>query len=329
MNAMQRLNDLILQKNSRICARLDPTWEGIPKEFKRKVAREVGGSSRLNDGELKFFWLNTILLKYCKTYVDAICDIVPAIKMNSAFFERWHLEDSYLEIAKYAKTKGLFVIADLNRTDSGCAATACAEAYLGKHSPFSAITINPYLGTEGIMPFLKVAKENGKGVFIMVKTPNTSASEVQNLELKDGRKLYEAVADLVIKWQEEIDPENYFERFPDEYSIVGAQVGVTNQKEAKRLAGKMGLTFLLVTSYERAGVTADDVSCSFDYNGGVGAIVDSSTNIMYAYKKDCWKEKYCEETWAEAAKAEAIRLTEELNDAIDSFVGRKVCIKIV
>lgn len=304
-NAMKRLNDLILKKDSRICAGLDPTFEIIPESFKSKF---ITGDKE--DSEENQYLMETIFEAYCSEYIEAVKDVVPAIKINSAFFEKMALEDLYFAIAEKAKEAGLFVIGDVKRADIGSTSEAYAEAFLGKDSPFDAITINPYFGTDGVMPFLKLAKENGKGVFILVKTSNKSSGEIQDIKTLDGRYVYEVVADLVVRWGKEIEPEE------DDYNIVGAVVGATYSDQLKGLAEKMLNTFYLVPGYGQQGATADDVAVAFD-GEGKGAIVNSSRGIMQAYKKECWKDKYSEETWAEAAKAEAIRATKEINTAID------------
>ncbi len=313
-NAMQLLNDLIVEKNSRICAGLDVKWEDIPNAFKK----EFGWDDQKCEENMEDF--SQIIYKYCEKYIDAVADIVPAIKINSAFFEREHLEDLYLEVAYYAREKGLFVIGDLKRADIGSTSEAYAQAFLAIGMPFDAITINPYFGTDGVMPFLKLAEENGKGVFVLVKTSNESSEEIQDLKLEDGRYVYEAVADLVIEWSNKADFENF-----NYYPMVGAVVGATNPKQAEKLVDRMGCIFFLVPGYGAQGATAEDVAVNFDSDRGTGAIVNSSRGIMNAYKKDCWKEKYSEETWAEAARAEAIRATEEINQAINKYYGEDIC----
>lgn len=317
-NAMQLLNDLIIEKNSRICAGLDPTWENIPEVIKKKWAYKECESEQCQCEECSsgVADVESVFSEYCKEYIEAICDIVPAIKINSAFFEQEALEDLYFEVAKYAKEKGLFVIGDVKRADIGNTSAAYAEAYLGEDSPFDAITINPYFGTDGVMPFLKLAKENGKGVFVLVKTSNKSSAEIQDLELKNGKKVYEAVADLTLEWAEEVDSESFFATRTPNYPLLGAVVGATHPGEAKELRKRMGCTFFLVPGYGAQGATADDVACNFNSWSGTGAIVNSSRGIMNAYKSNHWKDEYSEETWAEAARAEAIRATEEINEAI-------------
>lgn len=234
-NAMQRLNALILEKNSRICAGLDPDWDEILK---------------LKKCENSFFQPE-VLAKYCTDYINSIYDIVPATNINIGFFERVKCFDLYFEVAAYAKEKGLFVIGDINRGGMGSTSAAYAEAFLGEDSPFDAITINPYLGTDGVMPFLKLAKENGKGVFVLVKTHNKSSKDIQDLKLEDGRYVYEAVADLVLKWEKEVDPES-FNKLSNlhDYPMVGAVVGTTCREETGMLVYRIADTFCLVPEYD-------------------------------------------------------------------------------
>jgi len=320
-NAMQLLNDLIIEKNSRICAGLDVKWEDIPNAFKNEYGwYDAKGEENMED-------FSQIIYKYCEKYIDAIADIVPAIKINSAFFEREHLENLYLEVAFYAREQGLFVIGDLKRSDIGSTSEVYAQAFLSAGQPFDAITVNPYFGKDGVMPFLKLAKENGKGVFVLVKTSNKSSAEIQDLRLKDGRYVYEAVADLVLEWAEEVDPESFDLVGDHNYPMVGAVVGATHPEQAKNLVDRMGCTFFLVPGYGAQGATANDVAVNFDYGRviGAGAIVNSSRGIMNAYKKECWKDQYSEETWAEAAREEAIRATEEINQAINRYNGKDIC----
>lgn len=321
-NAMQLLNDLIIKKNSRLCAGLDPTWENIPNAFK------LGHGWDDEKGEENMEDFSQIIYKYCEKYIDVVADIVPAIKINSGYFEREHLENLYFEVAYYAREKGLFVIGDVKRADIGSTSQAYADAYVGEDSPFDAVTVNPYFGTDGVMPFLKTAKKNGKGVFVLIKTSNDSSAELQDLKLADGRYFYEAVADLVLKWAKEVEeecfPNNEEENRPVDCTMVGAVVGATHPEEAKSLVRRMGVTFFLVPGYGAQGATADDVAVNFDYRG-LGAIVNSSRGIMQAYKKDCWKDQYSEKTWAEAARAEAIRATDEINQAINKYYEEEVC----
>lgn len=335
MNAMQRLNELIKEKNSRICAGLDPTWENIPDAFKA----EYGWDDEKGEENMEDF--SQIIYKYCERYINAVEDIVPAIKINSAFFEREHLEDLYLEVARYAEEKGLFVIGDLYRGGDRFTSQAYAEAFLSAGQPFDAITIVPCFGTNGAKPFIELAKEQGKGVFVLVKTSEESSAEIQDLKLEDGRKVYEAVADLVLSWGKRVDSENFVadlvlswrervdsvkfdkDSFPN-YPMIGVVVGATHPEEAEEIVDRMQNTFYLVSGYGAQGATADDVALYFDEEG-LGAIVNSSRGIMQAYKSDRWKNEYSEETWAEAAREEAIRATEEINDAINKYFDEDIC----
>jgi orotidine-5'-phosphate decarboxylase len=304
---------------------LDPTWENIPKSFKDKFIKDFQEKlGETSEKTVEVVAREDILYAYCRKYIMAIYDIVPAIKINSAFFEKEGFTQLYFTIAEVAKKMGLFVIGDVKRADIGSTSAAYAEAFLGKDSPFDAITINPYFGTDGVMPFLKLAKENGKGVFVLVKTSNKSSTEIQDLELKDGRKVYDAVADLVVEWARKVDAENFYEGGSPNYPMVGAVVGATHHEQADHLTTKMADTFFLIPGYGAQGATADDVACNFDYKG-VGAIVNSSRGIMQAYKKDCWKDKYSEKTWSDAAKAEAIRATKEINQAINRYLEKDIC----
>lgn len=313
---MERLNELILQKNSRICAGLDPVWEEIPKSFKASIISKMQeDNSEIEIVEEAVY--DEIIYNYCLSYIDAVADVVPAIKINIAFFEKEGIEDIFWEVAEYAKEKGVFVIADVKRADIGSTSKAYAETYLCEDSPFDAITINPYFGTDGVEPFFKLAKETGKGVFVLVKTSNKSSAEIQDLKLEDGRYVYEAVADKLVEWKKEIEPNRYI----DGYSMIGAVVGATYREQAVKLAGRTGKTFFLVPGYGAQGATASDVAVNFDWQG-LGAIVNSSRGIMQAYKKDCWKDKYSEETWKEAAHAEAERATVEINKAINRYFER-------
>lgn len=332
-SAMQRLNEAIKAKNSRICAGLDPTWENIPETFKAYIEESMEeelleGLEKLPEEEYELIYHERLFVQifydYCNNYIQAIKDVVPAIKINSAFFEQYAIEEYYLLIAQIAKEAGLFVIGDVKRADIGNTSAAYAKAYLGAESPFDAITINPYFGTDGVMPFLKLAKENGKGVFVLVKTSNKSSEEIQDLKLENGRYVYEEVADLVVHWGKEVDKENYGENGRPKYPLVGTVVGATHPEQAKELNWRMGEILTLVPGYGAQGATADDVAVNFDEEG-LGAIVNSSRAIMNAYKNDHWKKCYSEEEWTNAAYAEAIRATDEINKAINKYYNKEIC----
>lgn len=283
-NAIERLTDAIIKKDSRIVAGLDPKWEYIPP------------NSYYTKGEKKSLFV------YCGDYIQAIKNMVPAIKINSAFFEAVNAEDVYRNVAQLAKEEGLFVIGDVKRADIGSTSEAYAKAFLGADSPFDAITINPYFGTDGVKPFIEMAAQNGKAVFVLVKTSNPSSDEIQDLEMKDGKRIYEKVAMLVRKWGE-MTPVNKYG-----YNCVGAVVGATHPVQAEALRKLMPEAFFLVPGYGAQGATAKDVSVNFNVNG-LGAIVNSSRGIMCAYKK----EEYKGYRWQDATKEALKKAIDEIN----------------
>ncbi|MBQ2937689.1 MAG: orotidine-5'-phosphate decarboxylase [Clostridia bacterium] len=301
MNAMERLNELVKEKGV-LLAGLDPDVDKIlsMNEETVKFSR-----SSLNAYEL--------VGDYCYNYIQTVKDEVAAIKINIAFFEAYGMVPLFWEVAQYAQDAGLFVIGDIKRADIGNTSKQYAEAFLQKDSPIDAITINPYFGTDGVKPFLDVAKENGKGVFVLVKTSNKSSSEIQDLELKDGKLVYQKVAELVKEWGQYVK-----ESDDEEYSLVGAVVGATHPAEAKLLRETMPNTFFLVPGYGAQGATADDIVVNFDDNGG-GAIVNSSRGLMFAYEK----EGIIVDKWHEASKRAAIRARKELSGAVSSYLKNK------
>lgn len=286
-NAIERLIGKMKRKHSRIVVGLDPNPENIPEEYEGNV-REYG-----------------------EAYIKQISKYVPAIKMNSAFFEEeWYYEcDDYWYLAHFAKAAGLITIADVKRADIGSTSKAYAEAFLGDHSPFDFITVNPYFGTDGIQPFIDVAVQNNKGIFVVVKTSNKSSEEIQNLELKDGKKVYHKVAELVDEWGRQLL------RRGERYSPVGAVVGATHSKEAEELRKMLPNTFFLVPGYGVQGATAKDVSVNFD-SDGFGAIVNSSRGIMCAYQKPQYEKLYELKGWRATLEAAVIDANKEINQFI-------------
>ena len=304
-NAMQRLNEIVKERGP-LLAGLDPNFDKIINMWKVSNDGTINpkDTDTIEDKDV------SIMIDFCLDYIRSLKKEVGAIKINSAFFESRGMEDVYWVIAEYARQQGLFVIGDLKRADIGNTSREYAEAYLNVTSPFDAITINPYFGTDGVKPFLDLAKESGKGVFVLVKTSNTSSCEIQDLDLLDGRKVYEAVADMVKKWGEYTKQND-----EEDYNLVGAVVGATHPKQAEELRKRMPNTFFLVPGYGAQGATAKDVSVNFDNTEG-GAIVNSSRGIMMAYQNDRWKDKYNSKTWKEAAIAEARRAQQELKEAL-------------
>ena len=301
MNAMERLNKAIAETNCRIVAGLDPTVEMLPAYMQGKIA----ASSDKAWEEAK------VIEEFCRDYIWTISDIVPAIKINSAFFEKEHLQPVYRSVARYAKSLNLYVIGDLKRADIGSTSKAYAEAWLGEDQPFDAITINPYFGTDGVKPLIEMAAENEKGVFVLVKTSNDSSAEIQDQVIFGSRNpVYHEVAHLVNMWGASVSDGYY-------YNPVGAVVGATHPKDAELLRAYMPNTMFLVPGYGAQGATAKDVAVNFDQNG-LGAIVNSSRGLMCAYKKDKYKEFVGEfgKGWEEATKAACLDAKEDINNAL-------------
>lgn len=295
----------IKEKSNPSVAGLDPKIEYVPKFLKEAAYKEYGKNLK---GAAESIW------EYNKGLIDALYDVVPAVKPQSAFYEMYGLagEEVMHRTISYAKEKGLYVILDVKRNDIGTTAEAYSRAYIGKVEvdgelfdacPVDCVTVNPYLGTDGIAPFVKDCKEYGKMIFSLVKTSNPSSGEIQDLKV-DGMPIYEKVAALVNEWNKDTIGECG-------YGAVGAVVGATYPEQAEILRKIMNKSYFLVPGYGAQGGNAKDVKKSFN-DDGLGAIVNSSRGIMCAYQKGDWKE----EQFAEAARAEAIRMKEELNSIL-------------
>lgn len=303
--SVDQLIQNIKEKQNPSVAGLDPQISYVPAYIRERAYREYGKTLK---GAAEAVW------EFNKGLIDALYDVVPAVKPQSAFYELYGLpgEEVLYRTIRYAKEKGLYVILDVKRNDIGSTAQAYSAAYLGKVDidgeqveacPVDSVTVNPYLGTDGILPFVQDCKTYGKSMFTLVKTSNPSSGELQDLLLGDAR-IYEKVAELVCKWGAECMGESG-------YSSVGAVVGATYPEQAKTLRKLMPKAYFLVPGYGAQGGNAQDVKNSFN-DDGLGAIVNSSRGIMCAYKKGDWKE----EAFAEAARAEAIRMKEELNSIL-------------
>lgn len=293
MNKMERLNELVKQKGP-LLAGLDPDMEKV-----LELPKETG-----NCGMAACDFMQ----EFCYKYIDAVKDQVAAIKINIAFFEAVGMSDLFWACAEKAKEEGLFVIADVKRADIGNTSKQYAKAFLHKESPIDAITINPYFGTDGVKPFIEMAKENDKCVFVLLKTSNPSSDEIQNLVTDDGEKVYQKVARLVDEWGKYTKC-----GWQEKYSLVGAVVGATHPVEAEELRRMLPNTFFLVPGYGAQGATANDIAVNFDNQKG-GAVVNSSRGLMFAYKNN---EKFTPNKWDSATRAEAERTQKELVEAIN------------
>lgn len=304
-NAMDKLINKIKETNNPTVMGLDPRYDMIPESIRTKYGRSVEGACKA-------------ILEFNKGLIDSVCDIVPAVKPQIAFYEMFGTEGIkvFNETCKYAKQKGMCVIADVKRGDIGSTAAGYSNAYLGrtplgdeKVSIYDVdfVTVNPYLGIDGVKPFIDDCKEYGKGIFILVKTSNKSSGELQDLKLEDGRTIYEKVAELVSSWGDELVGEYG-------YSSVGAVVGATYPIQIKELREIMPKTYFLIPGYGAQGGKAEDIALGF--KDGLGGIVNASRSLMAAYKSDRWKDEYSDEEYGKATRAEAIRMRDELNSAM-------------
>lgn len=292
----------ICEKNNPTVAGLDPKLDYIPEEMKADAFKKYGET---------FEGAAAAIYEFNKTLIDALYDIVPAVKPQSAYYEMYGIEGikCLKKTIDYAKQKGMYVILDAKRGDIGATSEAYATAYLGKTkigdksaAAFDAdcLTVNPYLGTDGIAPFVKECAANEKGLFILVKTSNKSSGELQDLT-SDGRHIYEHMADLVKEWGSELVG-TYG------YSSAGAVVGATYPEQAKQLRAQMPRTYFLVPGYGAQGGGAKDVAPCFNKDG-LGAIVNASRSIMCAYMKNGGSV-------GDAARAEAIRMRDDILSVI-------------
>ncbi len=295
----------IKEKGNPSVAGLDPKLEYVPEYIRTKSYNEYGRTLR---AAAEAIW------EFNRGLIDALSDVVPAVKPQSAFYEMYGLpgEEVLHRTIAYAKEKGLYVILDVKRNDIGSTAEAYSTAYLGKVeidgemvSPcdVDCVTVNPYLGTDGILPFVNDCKKYDKAIFALVKTSNPSSGELQDV-LSDGKPIYEKVAELVNKWNEDTIGSSG-------YGAVGAVVGATYPEQASAIRKLLPNSYFLVPGYGAQGGGAKDVVNSFN-DDGLGAIVNSSRGIMCAYKKGDWSE----EQFAEAARAEAVRMRDEIVSVI-------------
>lgn len=306
--SLDRLLEKIAETQNPTVAGLDPKLDFVPEYIKKECFAKYGNTLEA---------AAEALLIFNKGLIDALCDIVPAVKPQCAYYEMygWQGVKTLAETMEYARQKGMFVITDGKRNDIGTTMEAYATGHLGKVSvngdmitPFSgdALTVNGYLGSDGINPLLKICAEEDKGIFVLVKTSNPSSGELQDREM-DGATVYEIMGQKCEAWGEAL-PGKYG------YSGVGAVVGATYPKQLEQLRAALPHTFFLVPGYGAQGGGAKDVSYAFDQNG-MGAIVNSSRGIMCAYKKEG-----CPETdFAGAARREALRMKEDITSAIASI----------
>ena len=291
---IDQLNEKIKQTNAPIVVGLDPMLSYVPEQILKAAFAEYGETL---EGAAEAIW------QYNKGIINAVCDLIPAVKPQIAMYEQFGVPGmaAFRKTVSYCKEKGLIVIGDIKRGDIGSTSGAYATAHLGNISigsqtftPFGEdfATVNPYLGSDGIHPFLEICKKEDKGIFVLVKTSNPSSGEFQD-RLMDGAPLYEHVARRVAEWGECC--------MGKEYSKVGAVVGATYPEIGKALRKVMPKTLILVPGYGAQGGKAADLVHYFNEDG-LGAIINSSRGIICAYQKEEY-EKFGPLHYAEASRA--------------------------
>lgn len=299
----KRLIEKLMEKNSILCVGLDPVVNQLPSSLKAEI--ETDGKTLEAAA--------AAVLKFNKAIIDAVKDIVAVVKPQSAYYELLGPEGikAYQETISYAQANGLYVIGDIKRGDIGSTSAAYAKAHIGSvdilgtsHSPFQAdaITINPYLGDDSNNEFYQIAKSAQAMNFLLVKTSNPSSHQLQN-RASEGKTIYEWVA-------ETINTSPYNEANEYGYSDIGAVVGATYPEELEQLRKLMPKTIFLIPGYGAQGGTAADIVGGFDTRG-LGAIVNSSRGIIYAYEKADSSQPYTAHI-----RAAALAANEDLNSAL-------------
>lgn len=304
---ISKLISKIQEKNAAVCIGLDPMLGFIP-EFIKEEAFETRGESLEAVAEAIF--------TFNKAIVDECFDLVPAVKPQIAMYEQFGIAGliAYEKTVTYCQEKGLLVIGDAKRGDIGSTSAAYATAHLGKiqvgskvfepfHSDF--LTVNPYMGSDSINPFVDECIKNDKGLFVLVKTSNPSSGEFQD-RLVDGLPLYEQVAKKVLEWGERT--------MDGTYSNVGAVVGATYPQMSELLRKLMPNTYFLVPGYGAQGATAKDLRPCFDKNG-LGAIVNSSRGIIAAYKQEKYRD-FSEKDFAKASRQATLDMIKDINSVL-------------
>lgn len=304
---INRLIENIKKTNAPIVVGLDPMLDYIPEQVTKKAFEEYGETLA---GAGEAIW------QFNKAIVDATCDLIPAVKPQIAMYEQFGLEGlaAYKKTVDYCKEKGLVVIGDIKRGDIGSTSAAYAVGHLGKVKVGSHVysgfdedfaTVNPYLGSDGVKPFIKVCQEEKKGIFVLVKTSNPSSGEFQDQQV-NGKPLYEMVGEKVAEWGADC--------MGDEYSYVGAVVGATYPEMGKILRDIMPKAYILVPGYGAQGGKGADLVHFFNRDG-LGAIVNSSRGIIAAYKQEKYAA-YGAQNFADASRQAVIDMREDIAEAL-------------
>lgn len=304
---MNQLVKNIKEKDAPIVVGLDPKLDYLPEKL---LAEAIDSRGETLDAAAEAIW------QFNKGIIDATYDLIPAVKPQSAMYEQFGIPgmEAFKRTCDYARSKGLVIIGDVKRGDIGSTSEAYAVGHLGRvrvgsksFYPFTEdfVTVNPYLGSDGVKPFIKICKEENKGIFVLVKTSNPSSGEFQD-RLVDGKPIYELVAEKVAEWGQT--------HMGDSYSYVGAVVGATYPEMGAALRKVMPRTYILVPGYGAQGGRGKDLAAFFNEDG-LGAIVNSSRGIICAYKQDAYKEKFGPDTYADASRQAVIDMREDLKQA--------------
>ena len=305
-NIVDSLNEKIIKLESPIVVGLDPKLSEIPDCYKENLSK----------AENKLEEIENIIVNFNKDIIDSIFNIVPAVKPQIAFYEVYgeYGIRAFIKTCKYAKSKGLYVIADAKRNDIGNTAKAYAKAFIGKvdlgegqkEEIFGTdfVTVSPYLGLDSIMPFIEECVENDKGIFVLVKTSNPSSKDIQDKVTIDGKMIRECVAEYVRTESDKLLGDTG-------YSPIGAVVGATFPEDAIMLRKIMKNNIFLVPGYGAQGGTAKDVMNCFNENG-LGALINSSRGIIYSYKKGYEKSHITKEEYKNSVISATIAMKEDI-----------------
>lgn len=299
-----KLIEKIIKMQNPTCVGLDTSFDYLPDDVKEGV-KDLRGAA-------------AAIFKFNQKIIDNVYDIVPSVKVQIAYYEQYGAAgvEAFEKTCAYAKKKELIVIADAKRNDIGATASRYAAAFLGKsnvngneETAFESdfLTVNGYLGSDGILPFTEECKAHDKGIFVLVKTSNPSSGELQNLKLEDGRTVYECMGDMVEKWGE-----GTVGKYG--YSAVGAVVGATYPEEAKVLRARLPHTFFLIPGYGAQGANAQMLKNCFDRNGS-GGVVNNSRGILCAYKK-------IGGTYYEAAREACLNMKKDLLSVLGEICAK-------
>ena len=306
---INKLVSKIKKTGAPIVVGLDPMLNYIPEHIQKRAFEEFGETL---EGAAEAIW------QFNKEIVDKTYDLIPAVKPQIAMYEQFGVPGlmAFKKTVDYCKEKGLVVIGDIKRGDIGSTSAAYAVGHIGKvkvgsktYAPFDEdfVTVNPYLGSDGVNPFLDVCKEEKKGIFVLVKTSNPSSGEFQDQKI-DGRPLYELVGEKVAAWGSEV--------MGDEYSYVGAVVGATYPEMGKVLRKVMPKAYILVPGYGAQGGKGKDLVHFFNEDG-LGAIVNSSRGIIAAYKQEQYA-KFGAENFGDASRAAVETMVADIKGALEN-----------